>query len=306
MRIKRAPWAALLLFCTTLGAFAAQNYIVVDNQTGQILGGKDPNAKVQVASLTKLATAMVVFDWVQLTKANLNETATVSAHSLAAGGANPTGLMEGDTLSLRDLLYCALIASDNVAATTLAEHVGAKIPNSSGLDPINNFVSHMNALARSLKMNRTLFLNPSGLDSNAKGALPYSSAADLARLTRYAYDEGDLPFYVSQKSTTVHISRGGITTGVVLKNTNELLGQDDIDGVKTGRTNKAGDCLILSSEHKPEAIRKDDQVSVIPKRIIIVLLGSTDRFGEGLTLCRQGWGLYEQWAAKGRKMGPTL
>lgn len=305
----RTQWAlriALLLLATTFGAWAAQNYIVVDNQTGEILTGKDQNAKVQVASLTKLATAMVVLDWVQISKTGLNQTATVSENALQAGGSNTTGLMAGDTLTLRDLLYCSLIASDNVAATTLAEYVGGHIPNSNGLDPIGNFVSHMNALARTLKMKHTLFLNPSGVDNNPKGALPYSSAADLARLTRYAYNEGDLPFYVSQKSATVHINRGGASLAVELKNTNELLGQDDIDGVKTGRTNRAGDCLILSSERKPDAVRKDDQVYVIPKRIIIVLLGSTDRFGEGIALCRQGWGLYDQWAAKGRKTGQVL
>lgn len=305
MRIRSILHSALLI-ATTAGALAAQNYIVIDNQTGFILNAKNPNAKVQVASLTKLATAMVVLDWVQLSKTGLNQTATVTASAMQAGGLNPTGLMEGDSLTLRDLLYCSLIASDNIAATTLAEYVGSRIPNSSGLDPIGSFVSHMNALARSLNMKHTLFLNPSGVDNMAKGALPYSSAADLARLTRYAYNEGDLPFYVSQKTATVHINRGGTTLNLELRNTNELLGQDDIDGVKTGRTNRAGDCLILSSERKPEAIRKDDQVYVIPRRIIIVLLGSTDRFGDGLALCRQGWGLYDQWATNGRKGKSTL
>ncbi len=293
---------ALAMFCLTSGAFAANNFIIVDNQTGRILGSKDPDAKVQVASLTKVATAMVVLDWAQVNKADLGQQAAITGQALRAAGINPASLQEGDSLSVRDLLYCALMTSDNVAATALAEHVGARLPNSQGLDPIGNFVSHMNALARTLGMKRTLFLNPSGLDNIPDGALPSSTAADLARLTRYAYSEADFPFFVSQKTRTVHIIRGGVDTPTELRNTNELLDQDGIDGVKTGRTSKAGDCVILSAERKPEVSRNGGTVYVTPRRIIVVVLGSRDRFADGSALINQGWGLYDQWAAAGRKV----
>lgn len=293
---------ALALICLTSGAFAANNFIIVDNQTGRILGSKDPDAKVQVASLTKVATAMVVLDWAQMNKVDLGQQVTITGQALRAAGVNPVGLQEGDTLSLRDLLYCALMASDNVAATALAQHVGARLPVSQGLDPIGNFVSHMNALARTLGMKRTLFLNPSGLDSNTEGALPVSTAADMARLTRYAYSEADFPFFVSQKTRIVHIFRGGVDNPTELRNTNELLDQNGIDGVKTGRTSKAGDCVILSAERKPEVKRDGGTVYVTPRRLIVVVLGSRDRFGEGSALINQGWGLYDQWAADGRKV----
>jgi D-alanyl-D-alanine carboxypeptidase (penicillin-binding protein 5/6) len=72
--------------------------------------------------------------------------------------------------------------------------------------------------------------------------------------------------------------------------------------VKTGRTRRAGDCLILSAERKPEVQRNGETVFVTPRRIVVVLLGSQDRFGEGMALTRQGWGLYDQWAAQGRKI----
>lgn len=291
-----------LLIAAAASTFAAENFVVADNQTGQILGSKNANDKVQVASLTKVATAMVVLDWAQMTKADLGQQATITAQALSSGGVNPVGLMEGDSLSLRDLLYSALMASDNVAATALAQHVGSRLPNAQGLDPISNFVTHMNALARTLGMKRTLFLNPSGLDNAPDGALPYSTAIDIARLTQYAYSEADFPFFVSQKDRIIHIFRGGADLPYSLRNTNELLGIEDIDGVKTGRTNKAGDCLILSSERKPEVKREGETVFVTPRRIIIVLLGSRDRFGEGAALNRQGWGLYEKWAAEGRKV----
>jgi D-alanyl-D-alanine carboxypeptidase (penicillin-binding protein 5/6) len=281
--------------------YAAQSYIIIDNQTGLILASKNPTEKLQVASLTKIATAMVALDWAQLNRADLSQMATVSGRALQTGGLNPVGLQEGDVLSLRDLLYTALMASDNVAATALAEYVGARLPNPEGLAPVSNFVSHMNALARTLGMKRTLFLNPSGFD-NLQGALPYSTASDMARLTRYAYSEADFPFFVSQRTRIIHVFRGGVDMPFELRNTNELLDQEGIDGVKTGRTRRAGDCLILSAERKPEVQRQGQSVLVTPRRIIVVLLGSQDRFAEGMALARQGWGLYEQWAAGGRKI----
>jgi D-alanyl-D-alanine carboxypeptidase (penicillin-binding protein 5/6) len=290
-----------LLVASAACASAAQSYIIVDNQTGLILDSKNPNEKLQVASLTKIATAMVVFDWAQLSKADLSQIATVSPRAMRSGGLNPLGLQEGDSLSLRDLLYTALMASDNVAATCLAEHVGARLPNAEGLEPVGNFVSHMNALAHTLGMKRTLFLNPSGAD-NLEGALPYSTASDMARLTRYAYTEADFPFFVSQKTRIIHVFRGGVDMPIELRNTNELLDQEGIDGVKTGRTRRAGDCLILSTERRPEVQRQGQTVQVTPRRIVIVLLGSRERFGEGLALVRQGWGLYDQWASEGRKI----
>jgi len=282
-------------------ASAEQNYIVVDNQSGYILASSGADEKVQVGSLTKIATAMVALDWAQLNKVELGVHAVVSARAMNAGGLNPVGLQEGDEVSLRDLLYSALIASDNIAATALAEYVGARLPNATGLDATDNFVAHMNALARTLNMRRTLFLNPSGFDGYDKGALPHSTAADMARLTQYAYSEADFPFYVSQDSRVVHIFRNAVDMPIELHNTNELLGQNDIDGVKTGRTNRAGDCVILSAEQKPEVQRDGDKVLVTPRRIIVVLLGSNNRFGVGLALMQKGWDLYDKWAAGGRK-----
>ena len=301
MMVRGIVWS-LVVCAIILPVCAAESYIIADNQTGQILGSKNPNAKLQVASLTKVATAMVVLDWAQLKKADLSQRAWITPEAMRAGGINPVGLQEGDELSLRDLLYCSLMASDNVAATALAQYVGAQLPNTSGLGAIGNFVSHMNALAQSLGMKRTLFLNPTGSDGNPDAALPYSTASDLARLTRYAYSEADFPFFVSQKIRVVHILRAGSDIPFELRNTNELLDKDGIDGVKTGRTSRAGDCLILSMERRPDVQRQGTSVYVTPRRIIVVLLRSGNRFVEGLALAREGWGLYDQWAAEGRKV----
>lgn len=295
-----------LLLCQ---ARAQESYILFDNQTGQILESAKPREKLQVASLTKIATCMVVLDWANLHKADLSAQTTLSNAAFTGGATSPVGLMPGDSASLRDLMYCALLASDNVAANALADHVGSRIPNPQGLDPTGNFVAQMNALARSLSMRRTLFLNPSGMDNLPNGrTLPYSTAEDIARLTRHAYNDSAFKFYVSQKSRAIHVLRNGTDNPIDIKNTNELLGQDNIDGVKTGRTRRAGDCLVLSSDRAPEARREGDTVMVTPRRISLVLLGSTDRFRDGLQLLRRGWALYDAWASEGRptKKGSTL
>ena len=287
--------ASLLLTLCGVSQLRAESSIIVDNQTGRILEGIHANDKLPIASLTKLALAMVTLDSTELKNLHLEETASVPEAAISTtAGINPLGLQAGDTLTLRDLLYACLLASDNVAAYTLADHLGKTLPNPTGLDPVGNTVANMNALARQLGLRHTLFLNPHGLDV-PEGTEPYSSAADLARLTRYA-------FYVAQSEREIHVQRGASNLGVVLHNTNPLLGTDNIDGVKTGRTSRAGDCIILTSEHKPEVVRQGDTVYTTPRRIIVVLLGGTNREQEGLQLIQRGWALYDDWATKGRQV----
>ena len=86
-----------------------------------------------------------------------------------------------------------------------------------------------------------------------------------------------------------------------IQNTNELLGNDRIDGVKTGTTRRAGECLILSADRPPESYREGATVFITPRRIVVVLLRSQDRFGEGAALMQKGWELYNSWASAGRK-----
>ncbi|MEI8341379.1 MAG: serine hydrolase, partial [Verrucomicrobiota bacterium] len=108
-------------------AIDATAYMIMDSTTGHVLDAKNANKKVQVGSLTKIATAMVVLDWAELNKKDLNELATVPAGASVVAGMNPTGIQTGDRVSLRDLLYAALLQSDNAAAYTLADHVGQNL-----------------------------------------------------------------------------------------------------------------------------------------------------------------------------------
>jgi serine-type D-Ala-D-Ala carboxypeptidase (penicillin-binding protein 5/6) len=287
---------------------AARAYAIVDSQTGFVLEQREAREKRQVGSLTKVATAMVVLDWAEKRSGDLNQVATIPPEAFVGTGENLIGFQPGDTIALRDLLYAALVQSDNIAAYALANHVGVALQSivpaapSEGGTPVGVFVGQMNTLAKILKMERTHFINPHGIDDAR--SLPYSTATDMARLTRYAVNKAGFRFYVSQKERQIFFNRGGKKHGYMLRNTNELLGRDGVDGVKTGRTARAGDCLILSSTRESQVTKEGARTIVTPRHLIIVILGSTDRFGEGAGLLTRGWQLYDQWAATGRLVDP--
>jgi serine-type D-Ala-D-Ala carboxypeptidase (penicillin-binding protein 5/6) len=300
--------AAGLWIGSAAPASAAEATITIDAKTGYILDKLQPDKKRQVGSLTKIATAMVVLDWSAKQGGDLAQVAVIPAAAFSGTSENNVGFQPGDTITLRDLLYAALVQSDNIAAYTLADHVGRALetlvpPTGEAArgTPADYFVRQMNALAQHLGMTRTRFLNPSGIDANEK---PYSTAADIARLTRYAMNNAGFRFYVSQKEREIEFGRGSGRIRYLLRNTNELLGRDDIDGVKTGRTQRAGDCLVLTAAHPSEVVQQGATTLVTPRRLIVVVLGSRDRFGEGAALLARDWSLYDQWAAAGRPLDP--
>lgn len=303
------PAFLALFFCVgaVRGVCAAQAFIIVDSKTGFILQEKESRQKRQIGSLTKVAMAMVVLDWAEHHAGDLNQAATIPPEAFTGVAENLIGFQPGDTSTLRDLLYAALVQSDNIAAYTLANHVGqalqSLVPGTGGA-PVSVFVGQMNALAKQLKMERTRFVNPHGGDSNAQ-SLPYSTALDMARLTRYAMEKPGFRFYVAQKERQISFNRAGKRLDYKLRNTNELLGANGVEGVKTGRTARAGDCLILFARQQAEVTEHSPtSATVIPRNLIIVLLGSTDRFGEGSQMLATGWQLLDRWAAGGRVLNP--
>jgi len=297
--------ALAILPCITPSARAADKcaYVVMDAITGHILDAHNENKKVQIGSLTKIATAMVVLDWATLNKRDLNEMASVPAAASAITGLNPLNLQTGDQLSLRDLLYAAMLQSDNVAAYTLADHIGAHLAASKpDVLPADRFVAHMNALARKLNLKHTLYLNPHGLEY-LENRLPYSTASDVAHLAAYAMSNSAFRFFVSQKERRITIHRSeSETADYLLQNTNELLGTNGIDGVKTGKTQRAGECVAISSVRTPESKKEGTGYTVTPRRLILVVLGSSHRFDTASALLESGWGAYDQWAEQGRPM----
>jgi D-alanyl-D-alanine carboxypeptidase (penicillin-binding protein 5/6) len=298
LRFSRVVVLGALLAGT---AQARESFLIVEAHSGRIVGRQGEDERRPVASLTKIATAMVVLDWAELTKRELTQEAVVPSSAALLGGSNPMGLQPGDRLTLRNALYSALLGSDNVAAQTLAHHVGWSIQEIRGEsgDPVRTFVREMNHLAGGLGMTRTRFDNPHGMDNARERGV--STATDMARLCIYATRNPAFSFYVKQPSRRISFIRGQNEYSFTVSNTNKLLGELDINGIKTGTTVLAGECLAVSSE-RSNLVRKMDngRTQLIPRRLIAVVLGSPDRFTQTRALVAQGWANWERWQAAGR------
>jgi len=291
----------LVLIADVMPAMAQGNnsYIVVDYTYRKILAENNADKQVPVASLTKIATVVVAMDWLQVTRGDQNQSMIVPQSAAMIGGSNPVGMRPGDRISVRDAMFCAMMVSDNVSAHTLADHFGRQMMVRVGeTNPLAAFVGQMNALAKMKGMSRTRFRNPSGLDHAGKPGV--STARDIARLTFFALSKSSFTFICSQKTRRIAYQRGGQALSFNLKNTNDLLGRYHIDGVKTGRTAKAGDCLVASARRADKIIPIDaEQKSRVPYRIYSVVLHSPDRFGQTAQLINNGWSQYDAWLASG-------
>ena len=304
--VRIAGFLRLLLLpglCLLAGALCAQTSVIaVDVYNKKIHMESGANVKRPVGGLAKVATALVALDWSDVTKVPMNTLATVSPTDLQIAGSNSLGLAPGDQITLRDLVYAAMMSSDNVAATTLAAFVGNDINarRGRGGDPIGTFVGEMNKLAAREGMKKTRFTNPHGFE-NSRNA-PFSTAADMARLSMYAISRASFRFYTNQRSRNITVLRGGAPLTVPLQNTNALLRRGNIDGIKTGNTPMSGGCVIVTEE-RPGTVSKDAATGasvVYRHRMVTVVLGSGDPFTEALAVLQQGWGGYDQWLQAGR------
>ena len=271
--------------------------MVVEAHSGKIFLAQNSTVKRPVASLTKICTGVIATDWAIATGQDLKKVmATVPESVTRVGGANPLNLQPGQQISLSDALYAALLGSDNLAAMTVADHIGRDMNNRRGQqeDPVWAFVKEMNELARVLGMKNTRFLNPHGLELPKQEG--YSTAADMAKLSIYAMRRPAFAFFVRQKSRSISVAGKSYT----LTNTNQLVGEEGILGIKTGQTTPAGPCLATSMEKDPLVRTKPDgSKGATPRRMIVVLLNSQDRFGRTRTLLNSGWRGYDQWIAGG-------
>jgi D-alanyl-D-alanine carboxypeptidase (penicillin-binding protein 5/6) len=184
----------------------------------------DPRA---MASTTKMMTAVVVLE-----RAKLSDEVTVSK-AAAAVGESGVNLVQGERLTVRQLLEAMLVTSSNEAAIALAEHVATSTAAFAGL---------MNGKAAELGLVDTHFTNPHGLDAPGH----HTSAADLAMLARYAMGNREFARIVALRRATIPGPKGATR---VLENSNLLLGRyRGADGVKTGWTDEAGYCLVAGAK----------------------------------------------------------
>lgn len=283
-----------------ISAQLPESLMVVEAYSGKVLIATNAGVKRPIASLTKIATASVAVDWATATGTDLGAMITVPQTISIVGGPNPMNLQPGDQLTLRDALYSALLGSDNLAALTLADHVGREISRRRGGndDPVAIFVGEMNQLARAVGATSTRFANPHGLDR--PGAKQFSTAADVARLSIYAMRRNPITFITSKQNRQVSVVSAGVKRNFNLTNTNDLAGEIGILGVKTGTTAAAGPCVSVCMDRDPLVRQKPDGTKgATPRRLIVVVLNNSDRFNRARSLLRQGWSIYDQWLAGG-------
>src|SRR5207253_9055995 len=135
-------------------AAAAQAYLVAEAETGYILEEQESRKKLQVGSLTKIATACVVLDWSERKSGDLNGPATIPPQAFQGTTENNICFQPGDSITFRDLLYAALVQSDNIAAYTLAYHVGSQLESVEAgpkFAPAALVVAQTHALANQLR-----------------------------------------------------------------------------------------------------------------------------------------------------------
>lgn len=290
-----------VILAITCSLSAEEAHMVVEAYSGKVLSAENSTEKRSVASLTKMATAIVAVDWANATGTDIaTEMIRIPNIVLQLNTTSAIKLAPGDSLTLRDALYAALLSSDNIAALTIAHHVGTKLLAHRGKtgDPVLAFIAEMNKLAKAIHAKNTLFVNAHGLENSPKPG--YSTAADMARLSIHAMRRNAITFIVRQKSRQVAVNGVAGKRSYTLTNTNELIGEEGILGIKTGTTNAAGPCLATCMDRDAVIRMKPDGTKgVTPRRLIVVVLNSPDRFARTRKLLKAGWAFYDPWLAAG-------
>ncbi len=210
-----------------LPKISAKSAILVDLDSGNVLMKKDELETRPIASLTKLATALVFLN----TAPDFLKVETVTQEDRE--GAGRSRLYKGEKVTVYDLFHLMLICSDNVAARVVARSTGMTT---------EQFVAKMNELASSLNLANTHFADPTGLDPNN-----VSTAAELAIIFKSALEQNFIAEAISKKNFSYRAVNGERL--FTIYNTNRLLfGRNEIIGGKTGYIKESGYCLALGIE----------------------------------------------------------
>lgn len=230
---------------TSAFEISAKSAIIIDADSGTVLYQKDPHQRLHPASITKMATAIIALETYPMDE-------VIEIKNSYKIGRN-MGLIDGEKITVEGLIYGILVHSANDAAYVLA-----------GQDPrtIKNFIERMNSFIKEVGLKDTHFVNFDGEDDEDH----YSSAWDLAQLARRAIRNDIFLSAVGKKEVIIKDVSG--ENEHQLETTNQLLGiTPEVSGIKTGWTPIVGECFVGLIDLKGH-------------KIITVILGSTDRFGE--------------------------
>lgn len=245
MKFKRKVFCIIIIILISLSNFCfakepnigSTSAIIVEQSTGKILYEKNAYEKMYPASTTKILTAILVLE-----NCNLNDMATVSHNAVYSlpSGYVVAPLMEGEKMSINDLMYALMVKSSNDAAIVLAEHVGGSV---------EGFSDMMNKKATDIGCQNTHFINPNGMHDDNH----YTTAYDLYLMADYAMKNELFRKYVSTIKYTLPTTNKYQNNDRICLTTNEFLKKDsryynsDVIGIKTGTTTEAKNCLVSSA-----------------------------------------------------------
>lgn len=265
MRLLLAVVAALLLAPAAAAQepeISAPAAIVLEPSTGDVVYEKAPDERRQMASTTKLMTALLTLE-----QADLDAVVSVPRYD-ALPVESAVRFTPGEKVTVADLLRALLVYSANDAAVALADHVAGSVPS---------FVRMMNRRAQQLGLSNTSYANPVGLDEVGN----YSTPRDLASLTLELRKDDFFRKTVRSRSVT-------LTSGArprTLETSNDLMEETLwVDGVKTGNTTQAGDVLVASGRKR----RGEAMISVVMGAV-----DETTRDEESLALLEYGMERYK-------------
>ncbi|MBQ8309808.1 MAG: D-alanyl-D-alanine carboxypeptidase, partial [Clostridia bacterium] len=207
---------------------SAKSAVLIEADSGSIAFAKSENLRLPMASTTKLMTALTALDIAS------PDTVIRAARDAIGVEGSSIYLIEGEELTLEQLLYALLLESANDAAAAIAIGVSGSI---------EAFADAMNRKAATLGLKDSHFTNPHGLDD----AEHYTTAYELAFIARAVLQNELLRTIVSTRKTTIpHAGTDGVR---LLVNHNKLLRlYDGCIGMKTGYTQKSGRCLVSAAE----------------------------------------------------------
>ena len=256
------------------GAVSAKSAVVINGDTGDIIYSVNSDVRLPMASTTKIMTALLLLENCK----DLDEEIITTKEMVTVEGSS-MGLLAGDRVSYRSLLYGMMLSSGNDAANTVAVKIGGSV---------DGFVKMMNDRAVKLGLSNTRFATPSGLDGEGH----YTTAYELALIAREALKIPEFLKAVSTKSIT--LSYGNPPYRRTVTNHNKLLKMyDDVIGVKTGFTKKAGRCLV-------SAAKKDG------KYVIAVTLNDGDDWADHRFLLDTGLSAIEVYGYKPESLDMPL
>ena len=236
--MKRLAALALALLCLAPArAYAAApvevtapSAILMEKTTGKVLYNHEADAQYEPASVTKVMTLLLVMEAIDSGALGWDDLVTASPHAISMGGSQ-IWLKENEQMTVRDMVKAVTVVSANDCAVALAEHIAGSEPA---------FVDKMNEKARELGMERTNFVNCTGLPVQGH----VTCAHDIALMSR----ELILHHPSIREYTTIWMDsiRGG---QFQLANTNKLVRfYEGATGLKTGSTDAAGYCLSATAE----------------------------------------------------------